>query len=84
VSTPNYGEVLFQRPYPGNTNSCEVLKQTIKEVERILGPEEERRKSRWTLIRIDGGFGTDENLNWLMWAATSSSPKATGESGPTS
>jgi hypothetical protein len=24
-------------------------------------------KQRRTLLRIDGGFGTDENLNWLIW-----------------
>jgi hypothetical protein len=67
VSTPDYKEVLFEKLYPGNTTSCEVLKETIKELERILGFEEEHRKRRRTLVRLDGGFGTDANLNWLMW-----------------
>jgi len=67
VSTPNYGEVLFEKLYPGNTNSCEVLKGTIKEVERILGFQQAPNKRKRTLVRIDGGFGTDHNLNWLMW-----------------
>ena len=68
VSTPDYKEVLFQKLYPGNTTSCEVLKRTIGEVERILGlQEEDRTKRQRTLIRLDGGFGTDANLNWLMW-----------------
>jgi hypothetical protein len=64
VSTPRYGEILFEKLYAGNTNSCEVLKDTLKEVERFLGLDEGKRKR--TLIRIDGGFGTDENLNWLI------------------
>ena len=67
VSTPNYGEILFEKLYPGNTLSCEVLKESISEVERILGLKEDRRKRQRTLVRIDGGFGTDANLNWLMW-----------------
>jgi hypothetical protein len=67
VSTPNYGEIVFEKLYRGNTSSCEVLKGTVKEVERILGLEEDREKRKRTLIRLDGGFGTDENLNWLCW-----------------
>jgi hypothetical protein len=65
VSTPNYGEVIFEKLYPGNTTSCEVLKATFAEVERFLELGREERKR--TLVRIDGGFGTDENLNWLCW-----------------
>jgi len=65
VSAPKYGEVLFEKLYAGNTTSCEVLKQTMGELERLLDLDEHKR--RRTLIRIDGGFGTDENLNWLIW-----------------
>lgn len=65
VSAPRYGEVLFEKLYPGNTTSCEVLKETMKEVERVLGSDRAARTR--TLVRLDGGFGTDENLNWLLW-----------------
>lgn len=65
VSTPNYDEIVFEKLYPGNTTSCEVLKQTLAEVERILGLDGAQR--RRTLVRLDGGFGTDANLNWLIW-----------------
>jgi len=47
VSTPRYGEeVLFEKLYAGNTtSSCEVLKDTLKEVERfLLGLDEGKRK----------------------------------------
>lgn len=68
VIAPQYGEVLYEKLYWGKTNASEVLKETIKEVERILTVlAEEPEKRKRTLIRIDGGFGTDENLNWLCW-----------------
>jgi hypothetical protein len=67
VSVPQYKEILFEKLYAGNTTSCEVLKESIKELERILSLAEERQKRRRTLVRLDGGFGTDANLNWLMW-----------------
>ena len=67
VSVPQYKEILFEKLYAGNTTSCEVLKESIRELERILSLAEERQKRRRTLVRLDGGFGTDANLNWLMW-----------------
>jgi Transposase DDE domain group 1 len=63
VSAPSYGEIIFSKLHPGNTNSCEVLKQTMNEVERVLGSSPHKRQR--TLIRLDGGFGTDENIEWL-------------------
>jgi hypothetical protein len=52
----------------GKTNSsCEVLKETLGEVERVLDLEQEPQKREKTLVRLDGGFGTDANLNWLIW-----------------
>lgn len=60
---PDYGEVIFCKLHAGNTTSCEVLKGTIDEVERVLGSSPEQRSR--TLIRLDGGFGTDENIEWL-------------------
>jgi Transposase DDE domain group 1 len=37
----------------------------VAAVERVLGlPLAERRR---TVLRLDGGFGTDANLNWALW-----------------
>jgi Transposase DDE domain group 1 len=63
VSAPKYGEVPFCKLHAGNTTSCEVLKGTINELERLLGSTPEKRGR--TLLRLDGGFGTDENIEWL-------------------
>ena len=67
VIAPQYKEILFEKLYPGNTTSCEVLKESIRELERILRLAEDRQKRGRTLVRLEGGFGTDANLNWLMW-----------------
>jgi hypothetical protein len=51
----------------GKTNSsCEVLKETLGEVERVLDLEQEPQKREKTLVRLDGGFGADANLKWLI------------------
>ena len=63
ASAPHYGEVPFCKLHPGNTTSSEVLKETIGELERILKSCPGQRKR--TLLRLDGGFGTDENIEWL-------------------
>jgi hypothetical protein len=63
ASAPQYGEVPFCKLHAGNTTSCEVLKGTIAEIERVLKSTPEKRQR--TLIRLDGGFGTDENIEWL-------------------
>jgi Transposase DDE domain group 1 len=63
ASAPLYGEVIFSKLHAGNTTSCEVLKQTMNEVERLLKSFPNKRSR--TLIRLDGGFGTDENVEWL-------------------
>jgi hypothetical protein len=63
VSAPLYGEVPFCKLHPGNTGSSEVLKGTINELERVLKCTPQKRSR--TLIRLDGGFGTDENVEWL-------------------
>jgi Transposase DDE domain group 1 len=41
------------------------LHPTVAAVERVLGltPAQRRR----TVLRLDGGFGTDANLNWALW-----------------
>ena len=63
VSARNYGELIFQKLYPGYTLSLEVLKETLKEAERLLGSGRSQRER--TLLGLDGGFGTDENVEWL-------------------
>ena len=65
MSAPQYHESLVSLVYPGNQTSQACLRPTVTAVERVLGltPAQRRR----TVLRLDGGFGTDENFNWALW-----------------
>jgi hypothetical protein len=60
VSVPQYHENLVSLVYPGNQASQTCLHPTVAAVERVLGltPAQRRR----TVLRLDGGFGTDGNV----------------------
>ena len=60
----SYNESLSSRLYPGNTLSKDVLEQSICALESLLGIVPWQRRQIW--IRIDAGFGTDRNLDWLL------------------
>lgn len=51
--------------YPGHQTSQACLHPTVAAVERVLGltPAQRRRP----VLRLDGGLGTDANLNWALW-----------------
>jgi hypothetical protein len=51
--------------YPGNQTSQACLRPTVAAVERVLGLTSAQRQR--TVLRLDGGFGTDANLNWSLW-----------------
>ena len=50
--------------YPGNTLSEQVLQEAVWELETVLQLSCPQRQQ--TCLRLDGGFGTDANLNWLL------------------
>jgi hypothetical protein len=50
--------------YPGNTLSEQVLQEAVWELETVLQLSSPQRQQ--TCLRLDGGFGTDANLNWLL------------------
>ena len=50
--------------YPGNTLSEQVLRDAIWALETVLALSPAQRQH--TCLRLDGGFGTDDNLNWIL------------------
>lgn len=64
VLASQYDEIVCQWMVPGNTNSNLVLKDAVERAEAVLGLT--LRERQRTLIRADAGFGTDENIEWLL------------------
>jgi hypothetical protein len=56
--------VVASRLYPGNTLSQHVLKEAVWTLERVLGVG--RRQRSQVCLRLDAGFGTDDNLKWVL------------------
>jgi len=63
---PETQEIVSESLYPGNRLSCKVFKDMVKKMEQTLSLD---TKSQRQLIRLrlDGGFGTDENINYALW-----------------
>lgn len=59
-----YDEIIVERLYPGNTRLRESLYELVEAGEETLGLDEARRAR--TITRVDGGGGTDRQINWLL------------------
>jgi hypothetical protein len=66
VLASQYGEVVVDELYPGNTILLNALPSLIKKAELVLNLTSWRRKH--TLIRIDAGGGTVTAINELLSA----------------
>ena len=64
VLATNYGEIVRDKLYQGTVQLDQNLQELVKEAEGVLDLDESRRKR--TLIRIEGGGGKDEDINWLL------------------
>ncbi len=59
-----YDESVSSLLYPGNTLSQHVLQDAVWRQERVLHVTALDRSHLW--LRLDAGFGTDANLNWVL------------------
>lgn len=66
VLVPDTQEIVTEHLYPGNTTPCMVFKDMVAKMEHRLGLETKAQR-RSVRLRLDGGFGTDENLNYALW-----------------
>ncbi len=64
VFAAQHREIVWQEVVSGNTASCATLQAAVELTEQLLGlTPDERQRVRW---RIDAGFGTFENICWLL------------------
>jgi hypothetical protein len=64
IGATDYREVVASLLYPGSQTSLASLCPAVLTLERVLYLNNQRR--RGTLLRLDGGFGDDENLSWVL------------------
>jgi Transposase DDE domain group 1 len=60
----DYREILHETLLRGKASAVPTLKTALGELETHLGWTRERRQR--IVLRLDGGFGTTEVLNWLL------------------
>jgi hypothetical protein len=66
VLVPKTSEIVTQSLYAGNTVSCSVFKEMVAKMEDALQLETQEKRKQIRL-RLDAGFGTDENINFALW-----------------
>jgi len=59
-----YHESVLSQLYPGSQHSSSCLQPAVLRFEELLNlPKKQRNKVVW---RVDGGFGADKHMNWLL------------------
>jgi hypothetical protein len=66
ILVPETQELVSESLYPGNKLSCKAFKDMVKKMEGILSLDTESQRGVIRL-RLDAGFGTDENINYALW-----------------
>jgi Transposase DDE domain group 1 len=64
ITASTYREILHETLLRGKATAVPALKAALQEVETHLGWTRERRAQ--IVLRMDGGFGTTEVLNWVL------------------
>lgn len=65
IYSGRYQEILVAKMDPGNTHCCTTLEDIVSRVYRRLGIGDGGDKLK-ILWRLDSGYGTDENINYLI------------------
>jgi hypothetical protein len=59
-----YDEIVAERLYSGKRQLDKSLPELVTAASEVLELVEEKR--RQTILRVDAGGGTDENINWML------------------
>lgn len=64
VVATRYAEIVVERLYNGKIQLDRSLQQLVEDAEGILNLNPGLRKR--TIVRVDGGAGSDKDVNWLL------------------
>jgi len=66
ILVPRTQEIVAESLHPGNMKSCVIFKSMVERMEQRLSLST-RAQRKVIRLRLDGGFGTDENINYALW-----------------
>ncbi len=66
VLATRYGEVVTDRTFPGTVQLTAALQPLLQAAEKTLGLEQSREHRCRTLIRVDSGGGSRNDINWML------------------
>ena len=61
-----YDEVVCDRTFPGTVQLTQALQPLLQASEQTLGLEQSLAKRMQTLVRVDSGGGSREDINWML------------------
>lgn len=64
VTASQYEEIVYQKLYNGKRQLDNSLQELLLAAAAVLELDEERRQR--TIVRVDGGGGRDEDINWML------------------
>jgi len=64
VIASRYDEIVYEQLHDGKVQLEKCLTGLLERSETVLNLDESRRKR--TILRVDGGGGTDGNINWAL------------------
>lgn len=64
VVASRYGEIVTDQVFAGTTSLVTAVRPLIEAAEQVLELDERRRKR--TILRIDAGGGSVDDINWLL------------------
>ena len=64
VTASQYEEIVYQKLYNGKRQLDNSLQELILATAEVLQLDKKRRQR--TIVRVDGGGGRDEDINWLL------------------
>ena len=66
VLMPDTHEIIAEELHTGNRLSCQVFVEMLSKTEQTLGLDTKDKRRR-VCLRLDGGFGTEKNINHALW-----------------
>lgn len=64
VLATGYDEIVVEQLYDGKRQLNKSLQELLSAAEKVLKMSKNKRKR--TILRVDGGGGTDDNINWVL------------------